>query len=84
MLTFQRTMRERGLTLQSVADALECNLSTVWKWLRKNKAKRSRPDAIVRVAIERLYGIPADAWMTSEERKALARASGLGATGTEG
>ena len=84
MATFQRVRRDRGLTLQTVADSLECDLSTVWKWLRKNKAKRSRPDPIVRIAIERLYGIAADSWLTTEERRAMARATGLDATGTEG
>lgn len=76
-------MRERGLTLQSIADHLGCNLSTVWKWLRADRAKRARPDMVLRAAIEAAYGIPRDAWLTPAERRALARVSSLCCTGTD-
>jgi transcriptional regulator with XRE-family HTH domain len=44
----------------------------------------ARPEHHHRVVLERLTGIPADAWMTESERSAWARAFALGHDDTEG
>lgn len=87
LLLLREKLAEHNMTLQALAKCLGLNLSSVWRWTRADKHKRSRPDLIARKGLESMFGIPADLWLTPKERRALARAarvSAVAATGTEG
>jgi len=77
----RRAVRLRGLTHQDLARATGRDRSTVWRWLATSHP--SRPDEASRRILERLLGVPADAWLTAAERAALARVAPLVATGTD-
>ena len=77
----RRAVRLRGLTHQDLARATGRDRSTVWRWLARQHP--SRPDEASRRILERLLGVPADAWLTAAERAALARVAPLVATGTD-
>jgi transcriptional regulator with XRE-family HTH domain len=56
------------LSPASLAYALDITPQAVSNWTRG----RERPSPVHRIAIEKLTGIPADAWLTEEERQAIA------------
>jgi transcriptional regulator with XRE-family HTH domain len=58
-------------TQQQIADDLGVKQQAVSLWMRGI----TRPGLTTRLAIEQLTGIPADAWMTAEDRKELKRIS---------
>ena len=74
-------IRSRGLTHSDLARATGRDRSTVWRWLAPRHP--ARPDEASRRILERLLGIPADAWLTHRERAALARVAPLAGTGTD-
>lgn len=76
----RRAVRLRGLTHQDLAAATGRDRSTVWRWLATRRP--TRPDEAARRILERLLGIPADAWLTHRERAALDRVAALRPTGT--
>lgn len=78
-----REMKARSLTKVALAERLDCNLSTVWKWLRRERDKRARPDMIAREKLRALFGIPVELWLTAKERRDIASAQKLAATGTD-
>jgi transcriptional regulator with XRE-family HTH domain len=55
---------EGELTAYGVAKALSTDPEAVARWARGD----TRPSPHFRSALERLYGIPADDWMTEAER----------------
>lgn len=75
LVLLRSKLEEHGLTLRALAERLGLNISSVWRWTRADPHKRSRPDLVARKALESLFGIPADAWLTPSERAALDRAS---------
>lgn len=77
----RRLVKSQGLTHQDLAKATGRDRSTVWRWLAVKNP--TRPDEASRRILERLLGIPADAWMTAADRAALAAVEPL-STGTEG
>lgn len=65
-----RYLRKKGAKSQSeIARALGVSAPSFHSWTRGT----TRPEAHFRLAIERLLGIAAESWMTTEERAALAR-----------
>jgi transcriptional regulator with XRE-family HTH domain len=56
------------LSPASLAYALGISQQAVSNWTRGVNV----PSTVHRIAIEKLTGIPADAWLTEEERKAIA------------
>lgn len=77
----RRAVKRRGLSHQDIAAATGRDRSTVWRWLAPRRP--TRPDEAARRILERLLGVPADAWLTPGERAALARVAPLDATGTD-
>ncbi len=55
---------ERRGVARSVARQLGAAPATISRWLDGT----TRPEPHLRAALERLFGIPADAWMTDDER----------------
>jgi transcriptional regulator with XRE-family HTH domain len=76
----RRVVKDRGLSHQDLARATGRDRSTVWRWLAVRHP--TRPDEASRRILEKLIGIPADAWLTPRERAALDRVAALQPTGT--
>ena len=73
----RRSVKACGLTHQDLARATGRDRSTVWRWLSVRHP--TRPDEASRRILEKLIGIPADAWLTPRERAALERVAPLDA-----
>lgn len=76
-------LKERGAQ-RHLSDQLKVSQATVCKWV----SGTNRPDPHLRIALEILYGISRDAWLTNDELAAIESARGvartLAPTGSEG
>lgn len=78
-----RRLASRGAQAK-LAEQLDVSQATVCKWV----SGTNRPDPHLRIALEILYGISRDAWLTNDELAAIESARSvartLAPTGTEG
>ena len=58
---------ENGLSLQDAADALSCSKVAVWHW--RTGKQRPRPEIRDRIASWTSGVVPADSWLTEDERE---------------
>lgn len=67
----QHQLRHSAMSQQALADLLGIKQSSVSLWV----SGRSRPEAHLRLALEGLWEIPAESWLTLEEAEVVARAT---------
>jgi len=75
-------MEQQGMSQAALAEKLSISQPSVSAWMRGH----TRPDHVLRAAIELLFAIPSDWWRTEEERQQLASiiTTSLSPTGTDG
>ena len=57
-------------TQRQLALAIDASEQSFWAW----RAGTRRPGELMKARLKELLGIPMDAWLTADERKAFARA----------
>lgn len=72
-------LKTRCWSRSDLARRLGIDPSAVSRWV----SGKSSPDAHHRLAIERLFGIPQNDWLTAEERELIERAVADAATDAE-
>lgn len=68
----RKALEETGTSFAEVERSLGVGNGVVGRWVIGSR----RPEHHLRLALEALFGIPAESWLTDEERALVERAKG--------